>query len=140
MNVISQNASSWLNSHGLFAVIDGLGLALNVLNALVVNIIDFVDFVGAVRVVVVLVGYNSQCVNMITINNYINSLVILGVVVLVDDHSLQVIILGLNDLLLSWQLALLLLIIISWNWWRSVARVIDWWQLWQLVFAIVSVG
>lgn len=140
MNVIGQNASGWLNSHRLLAIVDRLGLALNVLNALVVDVIDFVDFVCAVRVVVVLVGDHSQCVHMVAVDNDINRLVVLSIVVLVDDHCLQVVVLGLNHLLLSGQLALLLLVVIGRNGWRSVARVVDWWKLGQLVLAVVGVG
>ena len=138
MNVVSQDTTGRLDGDGLLAVVDGLGLALDVLNALVVNIIDFVDFVCAVGVVVVLVGDHSQRVHVVSVDDYVDRLVVLGIVVLVDDHGLEVVVLGLDDLLLGWQLALLLLVVIGRNWRRGVARVVDWRQLWQLVLAVVG--
>ena len=89
---------------GLLVLVADSGLALDVLDTLSVDIVDLDDLVGDVCVVLVLVGDDSLCVQMVAVDGGDGGLVECGVVVVLSDDCLQVRVVGLNDSLLSWEL------------------------------------
>ena len=112
----------------LSVVVDDDALSLQVLNTLGVNVVDLDNVVGVVVVVVVLLGDDSLCVQVVSVDSCNDCLVMLMMDVVLNDECLACgkVLLDLlvdNYLLVddpSWPW--------SWDWWRQDARVVKSWQ------------
>ena len=75
---------------GLLVLVADSSLAGDVLDALTVDVVDLDDLVGDVCVVLVLVGDDSLCVQVVAVDGGDLCLVECGVVVVLSDDGLQV--------------------------------------------------
>ena len=102
-DLLAANASGWLNSLGLLVVVEDASLASDVLHALTVDVVDSGDVVGDVCVVLVLVGDDSLCVQVVAVDGGDDVLVVSGVMVVLSHDGLHILVEGVDLSVLGWQ-------------------------------------
>ena len=88
IDLLTTNASGWLNSLGLLIVVEDTSLTGNVLDSLTVDVVDSGDVVCDIGVVLVLVCDDSLCVQVVSVDCCDDGLVVLMMDVVLNDECL----------------------------------------------------